>query len=76
MLRLPAENKIYALQTLAKSRPLLAREQLELEMLPKILAVKTKADALIQQLQKTPTDTQIRELLIKQLKAVAEFLEV
>lgn len=62
----PIENQITNLRHLSQCRPLLAREQLALDILAKILTLATaaEADALIAQLEKTPTDAQIREILI------------
>jgi hypothetical protein len=68
--------KIAALQTLTKSRPLLAREQLELESLQSILAARDIAeiDALVAKISNTPTDAELRKRLIAQAEAKRDLI--
>jgi hypothetical protein len=72
----PMENKIAALKTLIKSRPLLAREQLELESLQSILAARDIAeiDALWAKISNTPTDAELRKRLIAQAQAKRDLI--
>jgi hypothetical protein len=72
----PMENKIAALKTLIKSRPLLAREQLELESLQSILAARDIAeiDALWAKISNTPTDAELRKRLIAQAEAKRDLI--
>lgn len=67
----PIENKITALKTLTKSRPLLAREQVELQILQGILAAQTEAEinTIISQIKATPTDAELRKILTAQAEA-------
>jgi hypothetical protein len=67
----PIENKITALETLTQSRLLLAREQVELEILQGILAAQTEAeiDTIISQIKATPTDAELRKILTAQAEA-------
>jgi hypothetical protein len=59
--------KIEKLRELASQRPLLAREQLELDILQKILQSEnlTDIDLIIDNLKQTPTDTQLRQRLLE-----------
>lgn len=72
----PAENKIAALQTLTKSRPLLVREQLELETLQSILAAQDTStiDALLTKISNTPTEPELRKKLIAQAQAKRDLI--
>jgi hypothetical protein len=72
----PMQNKIAALKTLIKSRPLLAREQLELESLQSILAARDIAeiDALWAKISNTPTDAELRKRLIAQAQAKRDLI--
>jgi hypothetical protein len=67
----PIQNKIATLKTLTKSRPLLAREQVELEILQGILAAQTEAEieTIISQIKATPTDAELRKILTAQAEA-------
>lgn len=64
-------SRITALETLRKSRPLLAREQVELQILQGILAAQTEAeiDTIISQIKATPTDAELRKILTAQAEA-------
>lgn len=68
--------RIAALQTLTKSRPLLAREQLELESLQSILAARDIAeiDALWAKISNAPTDAELRKRLIAQAEAKRDLI--
>jgi hypothetical protein len=68
--------KIAALETLTKSRPLLAREQLELESLQSILAARDIAeiDAILAKISNMPTDAELRKRLIAQAEAKRDLI--
>lgn len=59
--------KIEKIRELASQRPLLAREQLELDILQKILQAENLSDIdlIIDNLKQTPTDTELRQRLLE-----------
>ena len=72
----PMQNKIDALKTLTKSRPLLAREQLQLEILQSILDAQDEAtiNAILAKIAQTPTDAELRKILSTQAEAKRDLI--
>ena len=72
----PIQKKITALQNLRQSRPLLAREQLQLEILQSILDAQDEAtiNAILAKIAQTPTDAELRKILSTQAEAKRDLI--